>query len=67
MSVIGQDAFGIPEQIAARLQAYFDAGADAVAVVPVTAEDPAGRAVLECAAEYAAAIGGLVSSKQETR
>ena len=60
-------AFGSPEQIAARLQAYFDAGADAVAVVPVTAEDPAGRAVLECAAEYAAAIGGLVSSKQETR
>jgi alkanesulfonate monooxygenase SsuD/methylene tetrahydromethanopterin reductase-like flavin-dependent oxidoreductase (luciferase family) len=44
-------AFGGPEQIAARLRAYLDAGADTVAVVPVTAEDPAGRATLECAAE----------------
>ena len=44
-------AFGSPEQIAARLRAYLNAGADTVAVVPVTAEDPAGRAVLQCAAE----------------
>jgi probable F420-dependent oxidoreductase len=44
-------AFGGPEQIAGRLRAYLDAGADTVAVVPVTAEDPAGRATLECAAE----------------
>jgi probable F420-dependent oxidoreductase len=44
-------AFGSPEQIAARLQAYLHAGADTVAVVPVTAEDRAGRAVLECAAD----------------
>jgi probable F420-dependent oxidoreductase len=44
-------AFGSPEQIAARLRAYLDAGADTVAVVPVTAEDPAGQAVLECAAD----------------
>jgi probable F420-dependent oxidoreductase len=46
-------AFGGPEQIAGRLRAYLDAGADTVAVVPVTAEDPAGRATLECAAECA--------------
>ncbi len=44
-------AFGNPEQVAARLQAYTKAGADTVAVVPVTAEDPAGRAVLQCAAD----------------
>jgi probable F420-dependent oxidoreductase len=44
-------AFGAPEQIAGRLRAYLDAGADTVAVVPVTAEDPAGRATLDCAAE----------------
>jgi probable F420-dependent oxidoreductase len=44
-------AFGDPEQIAGRLRAYLDAGADTVAVVPVTAEDPAGRATLECATE----------------
>lgn len=44
-------AFGSPEQIAVRLQAYLRAGADTVAVVPVTAEDPAGRAALESAAE----------------
>jgi probable F420-dependent oxidoreductase len=44
-------AFGGPEQITGRLRAYLDAGADTVAVVPVTAEDPAGRATLGCAAE----------------
>jgi probable F420-dependent oxidoreductase len=53
-------AFGSPEQIAARLRAYVHGGADTVAVVPVTAEDPAGRAVLECAA----ATGGLMSSSR---
>jgi probable F420-dependent oxidoreductase len=54
-------AFGDPEQVVDRLRAYLDAGADTVAVVPVTAEDPAGRAVLECAAETCR----LVSSTQE--
>jgi alkanesulfonate monooxygenase SsuD/methylene tetrahydromethanopterin reductase-like flavin-dependent oxidoreductase (luciferase family) len=44
-------AFGGPGDIAGRLRAYLDAGADTVAVVPVTAEDPGGRATLECAAE----------------
>jgi probable F420-dependent oxidoreductase len=44
-------AFGSREQVADRLRAYAQAGADTVAVVPVTAEDPAGRAVLECAAD----------------
>jgi probable F420-dependent oxidoreductase len=44
-------AVGTLEQIAARLQAYRQAGADTVAVIPVTAEDPAGRAALQCAAD----------------
>jgi probable F420-dependent oxidoreductase len=44
-------ALGSPEQIAARLHAYLDAGADTVAVVPVTAEDPAGRGVLQAVAD----------------
>jgi probable F420-dependent oxidoreductase len=44
-------AVGTEEQVATRLQAYRDAGADTVAVVPVTAEDPAGRAALQCAAD----------------
>ena len=44
-------AVGSPEQIADRLQAYLDAGADTVAIVPVTAEDPAGRRVLQAVAD----------------
>jgi alkanesulfonate monooxygenase SsuD/methylene tetrahydromethanopterin reductase-like flavin-dependent oxidoreductase (luciferase family) len=44
-------AVGTPEQVAARLQAYLEAGADTVAAIPVTAEDPAGRAALQCAAQ----------------
>jgi len=44
-------AVGTPEQVAARLRAYLQAGADTVAVIPVTAEDPAGRAAIQCAAE----------------
>jgi len=44
-------ALGSPEQIAVRLHAYLDAGADTVALVPVTAEDPAGRGVLQAAAD----------------
>ena len=44
-------AVGSPEQVAARLRTYMQAGADTVAVIPVTAEDPAGRAALQCAAE----------------
>ena len=45
-------AIGSDEQITARLQEYLDAGADTIAVVPATAEDPAGRAALSCAASY---------------
>jgi probable F420-dependent oxidoreductase len=55
-------AFGDAEQITARLQAYLHAGADTVAVVPVTADDAAGRGVLQCAAD----TGRLVSSTQES-
>jgi probable F420-dependent oxidoreductase len=39
-------ALGSAEQVAGRILSYFDAGADIVGVVPSTAEDPAGRAVL---------------------
>jgi probable F420-dependent oxidoreductase len=44
-------AVGTPEQVAARLRAYLQAGADTVAVIPVTAEDPGGRTALRCAAD----------------
>ena len=42
---------GSHRQVAARISAYFDAGADVVGVVPSTAEDAAGRAVLTAVAE----------------
>jgi probable F420-dependent oxidoreductase len=42
---------GSTERIAAGLRAYHEAGADCVAVVPSTAEDPGGRAVLAAVAE----------------
>jgi probable F420-dependent oxidoreductase len=44
-------ALGTPDQVADRIRTYLDAGADTVAVIPVTAEDPAGRAALDCAAD----------------
>jgi probable F420-dependent oxidoreductase len=40
-------ALGSPGDIGARIAEYHDAGADHVAVVPGTAEDPAGRRLLE--------------------
>ena len=40
-------AVGSGAEIAARIAAYHEAGADHVAVVPSTAEDPAGRGLLE--------------------
>ena len=43
-------ALGSPDRIAARLQAYHDAGADSVAIVPSTAEDPGGAATLNAVA-----------------
>jgi alkanesulfonate monooxygenase SsuD/methylene tetrahydromethanopterin reductase-like flavin-dependent oxidoreductase (luciferase family) len=39
-------ALGSAARIAARLRAYREAGADCIAVVPSTAEDPGGRATL---------------------
>ena len=39
-------ALGTAGEVAARVAAYHDAGADVVGVVPSTAEDPAGRAAL---------------------
>jgi alkanesulfonate monooxygenase SsuD/methylene tetrahydromethanopterin reductase-like flavin-dependent oxidoreductase (luciferase family) len=43
-------ALGSPDRIAARLQAYHHAGADSVAIVPATAEDPCGAATLNAVA-----------------
>jgi hypothetical protein len=43
-------ALGSADRVAARLRAYHDAGADCVAVVPSTAEDPAGCATLNAVA-----------------
>jgi probable F420-dependent oxidoreductase len=40
-------ALGSKEEVGERVAAYFDAGADVVGVVPSTAEDPGGRAVLD--------------------
>jgi probable F420-dependent oxidoreductase len=42
----GVCAIGSPTDVTARISAYHDAGADAVGVVPSTAEDPCGRRVL---------------------
>jgi probable F420-dependent oxidoreductase len=62
-------AFGRPEHIAARLQTYLRAGADTVAVVPVTAEDPAGCAILQTAADTCRLVSAgrqeALSSPQE--
>jgi probable F420-dependent oxidoreductase len=48
-------ALGSAEEIAARVAAYHDAGADQVAVVPSTAQDPAGMHVLEAVCGQVAA------------
>ena len=55
-------ALGTPDQVADRIRSYLDAGADTVAVIPVTAEDPAGRIALGCVAD----ISRTTSSAQET-
>ena len=44
-------AIGTPEDVANRISAYHDAGADVVGVVPSTAEDPGGRRVLRAVSE----------------
>jgi probable F420-dependent oxidoreductase len=55
-------ALGTPEQVADRLRAYLQAGADTVAVIPVTAEDPAGRAALACAADFRRTIASVLET-----
>jgi probable F420-dependent oxidoreductase len=52
-------ALGSADRIATRLRAYREAGADCVAVVPSTAEDPGGRATLRAAT-------AAISSNRET-
>ena len=47
-------AVGTPSEIATRIAAYHEAGADHVAVAPSTAEDPAGRGVLSAVAQEVA-------------
>ncbi|WP_343708989.1 LLM class F420-dependent oxidoreductase [Mycobacterium sp.] len=44
-------ALGDPGQVTDRIRDYLNAGADTVAVIPVTAEDPSGRSALGCAAD----------------
>jgi probable F420-dependent oxidoreductase len=44
-------ALGSQEEVAGRIAAYHDAGADVVGVVPSTAEDPGGRRVLTALSE----------------
>jgi probable F420-dependent oxidoreductase len=39
-------AIGSTSEVIARIESYFEAGADHVGIVPATAEDPAGRRVL---------------------
>jgi probable F420-dependent oxidoreductase len=46
-------AYGSNEAIAERLSAYVDAGAETIAAVPATAEDPDGRGALAAAARWA--------------
>jgi alkanesulfonate monooxygenase SsuD/methylene tetrahydromethanopterin reductase-like flavin-dependent oxidoreductase (luciferase family) len=49
-------AFGDAGEVAARVAAYHKAGADHVALVPSTAEDPAGRRVLQAVVRPAARV-----------
>lgn len=48
-------ALGSSDEIAERVSAYHDAGADHVALVPSTAEDPGGRSLLDAIARQVAA------------
>jgi probable F420-dependent oxidoreductase len=48
-------AVGNASEVAARISEYFEAGADHVAIVPSTAEDPGGRGVLQALASRAVA------------
>jgi probable F420-dependent oxidoreductase len=48
-------ALGGPGEIGERVSAYHDAGADHVALVPSTAEDPAGRRLLDAIARQVVA------------
>jgi probable F420-dependent oxidoreductase len=49
-------AWGSREDVAARLREYRDAGADEIAVVPATADDPGGGRTLAAVAEMASSI-----------
>jgi probable F420-dependent oxidoreductase len=55
----GVGALGTADRVAARLHAYREAGADCVAVVPSTAEDPGGRATLYAVTTAVSSIGEM--------
>ena len=57
-------AVGSADRIAARLRAYHDAGADSVAVVPSTAEDPGGAATLRAVAEVMPTLGASMVARR---
>jgi len=57
--VAGVPVYGGLDDVTAAVSAF---GADTVAVIPVTAEDPAGRAALQCAADSCR----ITSTPQET-
>jgi probable F420-dependent oxidoreductase len=52
-------ALGTADQVVARLRAYREAGADCVAVVPATAEDPGGRAVFRAVTTAVSSMQGM--------
>jgi probable F420-dependent oxidoreductase len=56
-------ALGSPDRIAARLQAYHHAGADSVAIVPGTAEDPGGRAAFAAVASARTLASGVLTRR----
>jgi probable F420-dependent oxidoreductase len=65
--LLGQvGAVGTLEDVAARISAYHDAGADVVGVVPSTAEDPGGRRVLGAVSErFEQQLPVMPSSQEE--
>jgi probable F420-dependent oxidoreductase len=58
-------ALGSREEVATRISAYFDAGADVVGVAPSTAEDPGGRAVLSAISEAFKSISQPASDRTQ--
>lgn len=60
-------AFGTASEVKSRLAEFMAAGADTVAVIPSTANDPGGRETLRCASELLNAHGGVTRVRRRTR